>query len=478
MSRRRPPRLLSATLVVLGACAGAGLASGCGGERAPAPSPDVVSRDLPPPTPSKTTPPNTTPPNTTPPTTVAPEGERVPDSVTVLYATDRGRFVPDTAWYARRFLPAGLALVVGLALAARMRRMLRERYAWRARVVTWIAVVGTAGLAADGGLRALRMERRSARLAVLYGDTRLDVGSRPGLPVETGVAQVSIPPAHVVGEVERPSIWKGDLFEDPQAHMVVHGVVPQEEGAWFETLRDLVAGSDAQDAFVFVHGYNVTFEEALLRTAQIAYDLKFRGAPICFSWPSQGGLAEYTVDEANVRWATPHLERFLVALRARSGAARIHLIAHSMGNRALTETLQRLRTTVQPGETLFHEIVLAAPDVDADTFRDDLAPALLPTAARVTLYASSRDAALQLSRRVHGYPRAGEAGDGLVVVPGLETVDVSEVSSSHSYIGNNGRVLDDLGALLLRRAKRTAGPGVVVRALRGLPYWRLEGPPK
>jgi esterase/lipase superfamily enzyme len=181
------------------------------------------------------------------------------------------------------------------------------------------------------------------------------------------------------------------------------------------------------------------------------------------------------VDEANVRWATSHLERFLLALKARSGAARIHLIAHSMGNRALTETLQRLRATLKPGETLFHEIVLAAPDVDADTFRDDLAPALLPTANRVTLYASSRDAALQLSRKVHGYPRAGEAGDGLVVVPGLETVDVSEVSGSHSYIGNNGRVLDDLGALLLRRAKRAAGPGLVAQVLRGLPYWRLEG---
>lgn len=447
-------------VLVLGAFAAVlGLAAGCGGDRAPAPPPDVVARgagDGPPPTPPAA-------------------GEPVPDSVTVLWATDRARFAPDAAWYARRFLPAGLALVVGAGLAFRMRRMLREQYLWRARAAAWVTAAATVGLLAHGGLDALRAAKRSARLAVQYGDDRLDVAGRAGLPLETGLAQVTIPPHHVVGEVERPSVWRGDLFEDPQEHMVVHGIEPKAEDAWFATLRDVVAGSDAQDAFVFVHGYNVTFEEALLRTAQIAYDLKFRGAPICFSWPSQGGVAEYTVDEANVRWATPHLERFLVALRARSGAARIHLIAHSMGNRALTETLQRLRAGVKPGETLFHEIVLAAPDVDADTFRDDLAPALLPTASRVTLYASSRDAALQLSRKVHGYPRAGEAGEGLVVVPGLETVDVSEVSGSHSYIGNNGRVLDDLGALLLRRAKRAAGPGLVAQVLRGLPYWRLQG---
>ena len=33
------------------------------------------------------------------------------------------------------------------------------------------------------------------------------------------------------------------------------------------------------------------------RTAQIAYDLKFEGAPIVYSWPSQEGLLSYTVDE-------------------------------------------------------------------------------------------------------------------------------------------------------------------------------------
>lgn len=398
----------------------------------------------------------------------------VPDSVTVFYATDRARWRPDAAWYARRFLWAGVALVVGLVLAWRLRRVLKPAYAGRARLVRWLALLAAAGLAADGAVRALRMQQTAARLDVLYGDERLVLPSEPALPIETGLAQVSIPPGHVLGEVERPSVWEGDLFEDPQEHLVVHSVVPRPEAAWFAELRAVVEGSEAEDAFVFVHGYNVTFEEALLRTAQIAYDLRFRGAPICFSWPSQGGVAAYTVDEANVRWATQHLERFLLALKERSGARRIHLIAHSMGNRALTEALQRLRPRATDGAPLFHEVVLAAPDVDADTFRTDLAPAILPTGARVTLYASSRDAALRLSREVHGYPRAGEAGEGLVVVPGLETVDVSEVSGSHSYIGNNGRVLDDLGAILLRQARRTERPGAVLsRLLGGLPYWVL-----
>lgn len=433
--------------------------SGCGADQAPAPPPEVATRERDLPTPTK----------------AAPPVEDVPDSVSVFYATDRARFTPDALWYVKRFVPAALTLLLGLGLAHRLRRMLRPEYARWAGATRLLVYLGAAALAADAGVRSLRMAQRTQRLTLQYGDGRLETPPADGLPLELGLAQVSIPPSHVLGEVERPSVWRGDLFEDPREHMVVHGLTAWAEAPWFAALKEVVEGSDALDAFVFVHGYNVTFEEALLRTAQIAYDLKFRGAPICFSWPSCGGLAEYTVDEANVRWATAHLERFLVALRERSGAQRIHLIAHSMGNRALTEALQRLRAKAPDAPPPFHEIVLAAPDLDAATFRDDLAPAILPAGRRVTLYASSRDAALAASRKVHGYPRAGEAGEGLVVVPGLETVDVSEVSGSHSYIGNSGRVLDDLGAILLRQAKRAERPGAVLsRLLRGLPYWLLQ----
>jgi esterase/lipase superfamily enzyme len=88
----------------------------------------------------------------------------------------------------------------------------------------------------------------------------------------------------------------------------------------------------------------------------------------------------------------------------------------------------------------------------------------------MTLYASSKDKALTLSRSFHGAPRAGEAGEDLVVVEPVETVDVSSVSGSHIYIGDNGWVLDDLRAVLHgesrgERFQRTRG---------SLVYWVLE----
>ena len=401
-------------------------------------------------------------------------GDGGADSVVVFYATDRERFEPSLRWYLARFAwPAGV-LALGLLVVARVRRVLAAPFRWRAAVLRWMVVATGAVLAAKGAYECVRMAQRTARVEVLYGDERFQaVGD--GLPLRLGACRVSIPPTHVVGAVEQPSMWTGDWFEDPARHMVVFGAKERDEARWFDDLRAVVAGSTKEDAFVFVHGYNVTFEEAVLRTAQIAYDLKFEGAAVTYSWPSQGGYAQYPIDEANVRWSTPHLERFLAALRDRSGAKRVHLVAHSMGNRALTEALQRLRgkgaTDAKP---VFSEVVLAAPDLDADTFREDIAPAILGAAERTTLYASTHDKALLVSRGLHGAPRAGEAGEGIVVVPGLDTIDVSSVSGSHSYIGDNGRVLDDLGALLKDRLATPRRNGLVERAARGLRFWVLE----
>jgi len=87
----------------------------------------------------------------------------------------------------------------------------------------------------------------------------------------------------------------------------------------------------------------------------------------------------------------------------------------------------------------------------ADIFKRDLAPAIAKTANRVTLYASSDDEALVLSKKLHGYPRAGDSGGQLVVVPGVETIDVSQLDTGllgHSYYGNNDTVLADMFYLL------------------------------
>jgi esterase/lipase superfamily enzyme len=222
----------------------------------------------------------------------------------------------------------------------------------------------------------------------------------------------------------------------------------------------------------------VTFENAARRTAQMAYDLKFPGAPVFYSWPSKGGLFKYTVDETNVAWTVPHLKQFLLDVAQKSDATAVNLIAHSMGSRAMSAALRELTFELSDEAALFHQVVLAAPDIDAEVFRRDIAPAITQTARRVTLYASSNDQALQASKQVHGYPRAGDSGEDLVVIPGIDTIDVSAVDTSlvgHSYYGASDSILADIHHVF-REALPADQRQWLRPALRGgLTYWIFEG---
>ena len=270
----------------------------------------------------------------------------------------------------------------------------------------------------------------------------------PGGELNFGECEVSIPAIHKIGRLESPSILRLEFRPDPTRHIVLAQVNSLAEETFLARVSEAVAASAAKDAFLFVHGYNVTFEDAARRTGQFAFDLHFVGAPILYSWPANGRVFDYAADEANAIWTAPHLERFLALIAARSGAERIHVIAHSMGNRAVCDALKTLsyRKPSTAGLLLQH-LVLAAPDIDADTFRE-LAAAIKAMSGRVTLYESSKDKALLLSKRLHQNPRAGEP---LLIVADVDTIDASEMHTdflAHSYFSESWPLLSDIHTLI------------------------------
>jgi esterase/lipase superfamily enzyme len=173
----------------------------------------------------------------------------------------------------------------------------------------------------------------------------------------------------------------------------------------------------------------------------------------------------------------PHLRQFLLDVTRRSGAKSVNLIAHSMGNRALTAALRELQMQLREEAELFNQIILAAPDIDAGIFRRDLAPALAESAQRVTLYASSNDQALVASKKVHGYARAGDSGEGIVVLPGIETIDVSTLDTSllgHSYYGSSDPILLDIRQMIQDALPAAQRPFLLPRSYGSLTYWVFE----
>lgn len=263
-----------------------------------------------------------------------------------------------------------------------------------------------------------------------------------------GSCDVSIPPNHRSGNIEAPSVWRLEFSSDPEQHIVVRRIVPAGEGRFFSDLSQAISEGKQRAAFVFVHGYKVTFEDAITRTAQLAYDMRFDGVPIAYSWPSRGSLLGYSEDEKQVEGTKQNLTTFLRDLQEQSGAKQIYLIAHSMGNRALLAALGQLALEGQ-GKALqvFKQVIFAAPDVAQNDFKQQTAQ-IARWSPHLTLYVSTHDQALLLSRRLHsGLTRAGDAEPAPLVVPGLDTVDVSAVSTEflgHTYYGDCKSVVADI----------------------------------
>ena len=301
-------------------------------------------------------------------------------------------------------------------------------------------------------------------------------GSRRG-PLSYGSCEISVPVDQKLGKPEHPPASKLGPKETVDKQPALRKVVPREYDAYLDNLRAVIAKSPKKSAFVFVHGYNVSFADAARRTAQMKYDLGFDGAPIFFSWPSKGRSDSYAADEADVEWAQPDLKEFLKDLAGKTKARNIYLIAHSMGNRALTKAYIYLISERPELKQVFREVILVAPDIDSDVFKRDIAPALATSANRTTLYSSSKDYALRASNRFQNYPRAGDSGDNLVLFEGIETIDATNVNTGltgHSYLADNSSVIADIHRLIQDGKRPAERHGLkTVNAPSGQ-YWRFK----
>lgn len=320
---------------------------------------------------------------------------------------------------------------------------------------------------------------------------RASYGSGRGKRLDLGRALVTVPKAHQVPQVERPWVYHLPftnivLFserEDPKVHFTLKEVQALTKEQLLALVRERLAASQnyKDHALVFVHGFNNTFEAALFRTAQIAYDLEFDGAPFLYSWPSQGqvGFQDYSYDRESTGQAEPYFRQFLDLVTRESGATSVSVIGHSMGNQLLLSVLRDIRRSAPAGVTI-QQVILAAPDVDRDAF-EFLAKEIAGVSQGITLLAASNDRALEISRRFWGgVPRAGDVpASGPIIVPGIDTIDISATSTEVFAINHNGyaeqpALLSDMQLLIrtgLRPPERRV-PGIErIKTDKG-EYWR------
>ncbi len=192
-------------------------------------------------------------------------------------------------------------------------------------------------------------------------------------------------------------------------------VVPvafQPEDAWWDGLRDAANLRNGR-VLLYVHGYREKLQTTARDAVQIGTMSNFDGPIIHYSWPSQGNLLSYAVDETNMYWDQRNFRNFLTKLARTEWVKEIVIVSHSLGARLVTPAVEYVdRTSTNADSSNISNIILASPDVDREDFERDIAEEVLAARRvnndrRVTVYASLSDRALAVSRAVHGYPRLG-----------------------------------------------------------------------
>lgn len=308
----------------------------------------------------------------------------------------------------------------------------------------------------------LRERDRRGEMLVWFGTDRAPTirdgevagfGNEASCPrkVHYGRCLVTVPEAHRFGEVRTP--WWAQVVRRSKDGTLRLKAIESFDGADAfaasvnATLAEELA--DEHAALIYVHGYNTTFEAAATRTAQLGFDLNVEGITGFYTWPSAAKAQKYPRDADNVAASEPSFSEFLDTITSKTDVTRLNIIVHSMGNRLVAEALQAAAPTLQARGVKFGAVVLAAPDINVDRFRQ-VAAVYPHVAESTTMYVSERDRALGASRFIWDSPRAGLTPP-VTVVPGVYTIEVTDIDVSrlgHGYYAAAHPVLYDIREVL------------------------------
>lgn len=354
----------------------------------------------------------------------------------------------------------GQTVTLEIAMSAEERDALAaalERGGSALRAVTALAqraAVGIAGAAGEASQRCtLRVFYATNRRATGSTDVEAAFGSERVDALSHGAVDVSVRLEPGMDALQCPAARRFDKVTDLSRFVPGSTLLPMPHETWRTALRALATRFEQPGVLLFIHGYNVAFADAARRAAQLTYDLAFTGATVFLAWPSDASAIQYLRDGRDAENSQIVAAELLADLAGLQPGGPVFVIGHSMGNRLLTTGLVRLLDERPQARFAFREIVLAAPDVDQETFRLHIAGKLLNSGPRVTLYASRHDLALQASQFVQGGARLGFGGPALYVQSGLDSVDASAATHeffalNHSYFGDTSTVLADLFHLI------------------------------
>lgn len=333
--------------------------------------------------------------------------------------------------------------------------------------IAGLALLLTGGCASIGLSASDQLAPKPRPLSIFVVSTRKgESGEASDAAVGTGarlsLQMLSVPPGHEPGKVERPAFGS----EDPDKHFALASFRALDESALFAELASHLSGriGPNRDVLLYVHGFNTSYDEARFRLAQIVADARFGGVPVLYTWPAHGSLLDYGAAKESATIARDALSRLLHRLSEVPDIGRVHILAHSMGAWLAMEALRENAISGSPDlNGKLGSVMLAAPDIDLDVFRQQLAR-LNPS--HVFVLTAANDRALSLSRTLAGdRPRLGaldpnEPKDRAALEElGVRAYDLSAESTGfirHATYANAPQVVRTIGAQLTEERPQEA----------------------
>jgi esterase/lipase superfamily enzyme len=243
---------------------------------------------------------------------------------------------------------------------------------------------------------------------------------------------ISIPPNHKQSQIE----WPGRK-PDPRKSFAVVGQSVLDQKSFIADVQN-TSGPGPRNVGVFVHGYNTNFQEALFRLAQLSADRDVQATPILFSWPSQGAVAGYVADKDAATYSRDYLADLMVELSHTPGNEPVLIFGHSMGGWLVMEALRQLKLEGHDAVLARLNVILAAPDIDADVFRTQMR-VIGKMKHPIRILVAGDDRALAISRYISGSTqRVGSldvkdpAVQAAAIEAGVEIIDISGIEPTDS----------------------------------------------
>lgn len=282
--------------------------------------------------------------------------------------------------------------------------------------------------------------------------------------------EVSIPPTHQTGQIERSRRVPPDPRRD---FAILNPQVIEGRSGFIKAVDTELAGrpSNEHDVMLFVHGYNTDLVGSIMRAAQIKRDSGFQGIPVVFAWASLAKTTGYAYDLNSVLQARDWLVETAVDL-GKTRTKRMNVVAHSMGNLLAVEAMrQRQLLDRFNSNAKLQSIILAAPDIDVDLFKRQMA--VFPKdQRRFYVLISADDKALRISRRLAGgINRVGNDDAEDLAAIGVTVIDVTNIkdpnSLDHSKFSESPEVVQLIGRRLNEDDSFTDRPSVLEKNLDG-----------